>query len=128
MKRRDLVRHLEQHGCTVLREGANHSIYLNPAAMKLFGNPKKPLFFGRLTMKTARPFIRIASKASRKEMSGNVGLMLGFRDKNATYFFTFPIQGCPASRCSSAKAIGHLQRLACDLVTQSNDPVWIFPG
>ena len=30
MKRRDLVRHLETHGCHLHREGANHSIYRNP--------------------------------------------------------------------------------------------------
>ena len=27
MKRRTLVRHLEQHGCTFLREGGNHTVY-----------------------------------------------------------------------------------------------------
>ena len=31
MKRRDLLRHLESHGCQLDREGANHSIYRNPA-------------------------------------------------------------------------------------------------
>jgi mRNA interferase HicA len=31
MKRRDLLRHLQQHGCRLDREGANHSIYRNPA-------------------------------------------------------------------------------------------------
>jgi len=25
VKRRDLLRHLSQHGCTLLREGSNHS-------------------------------------------------------------------------------------------------------
>jgi hypothetical protein len=30
MKRRDLLRHLEQHGCKALREGASHSIWSNP--------------------------------------------------------------------------------------------------
>lgn len=29
VKRRDLVRHLEQHGFRLLREGGNHSIYAN---------------------------------------------------------------------------------------------------
>ncbi|MFN8482136.1 MAG: type II toxin-antitoxin system HicA family toxin [Anaerolineae bacterium] len=29
VKRVDLVRHLEQHGFTLLREGAKHSIYTN---------------------------------------------------------------------------------------------------
>lgn len=29
MKRRDLVRHLESHGCELLREGGNHSVFVN---------------------------------------------------------------------------------------------------
>jgi predicted RNA binding protein YcfA (HicA-like mRNA interferase family) len=31
MKRRDLVRHLENQGCSLDREGGRHSIYRNPA-------------------------------------------------------------------------------------------------
>jgi mRNA interferase HicA len=31
MKRRDLIQHLEAHKCELLREGANHSVYFNPA-------------------------------------------------------------------------------------------------
>ena len=34
MKRVDLVRHLEQQGCELLREGANHSVFVNRAARK----------------------------------------------------------------------------------------------
>ena len=30
MKRRALVRHLEQNSCRLLREGANHSIFVSP--------------------------------------------------------------------------------------------------
>ena len=30
MKRIDLIRHLTQHGCSLKREGAEHSIYWNP--------------------------------------------------------------------------------------------------
>lgn len=30
MKRVDLVRHLEAQGCYLLREGAKHSLYVNP--------------------------------------------------------------------------------------------------
>jgi len=40
MKRIDLIRHLEAHGCRMLREGANHSVYLNPAAEKLSTVPR----------------------------------------------------------------------------------------
>ena len=31
MKRRDLISHLRRNGCTLDREGGNHSIYRNPA-------------------------------------------------------------------------------------------------
>jgi len=34
MKRFDLVRHLEAHGCQLLREGANHTVYVSRAARK----------------------------------------------------------------------------------------------
>jgi hypothetical protein len=27
--RRDLLRHLQRHGCELLREGANHTVYVN---------------------------------------------------------------------------------------------------
>lgn len=30
MKRRDLIQHLEEHGCRFDRRGGNHDIYLNP--------------------------------------------------------------------------------------------------
>ena len=30
MKRGDLLRHLRHHGCTLKREGANHSLWTNP--------------------------------------------------------------------------------------------------
>jgi mRNA interferase HicA len=29
MKRIDLVRHLEQNGCELLRQGSNHTMYVN---------------------------------------------------------------------------------------------------
>ena len=31
MKRIDLVRHLESHGCELLREGSKHKLYINPS-------------------------------------------------------------------------------------------------
>lgn len=31
MKRRDLIRHLVDHGCHMRREGGDHSIWENPA-------------------------------------------------------------------------------------------------
>jgi hypothetical protein len=40
VKRRALVRHLEEHGCELLREGANHSIFVNRAAGKSSALPR----------------------------------------------------------------------------------------
>lgn len=40
MKRIDLVRHLEGHGCELLREGGNHSVYVNRAARKTSTVPR----------------------------------------------------------------------------------------
>ena len=34
MKRRDLIRHLEKHGCELMREGGNHTVYVNRARRK----------------------------------------------------------------------------------------------
>ncbi|WP_394991713.1 type II toxin-antitoxin system HicA family toxin [Emticicia sp.] len=31
MKRNQILKHLKKHGCELLREGANHTIYFNPA-------------------------------------------------------------------------------------------------
>ncbi|MBM3884022.1 MAG: type II toxin-antitoxin system HicA family toxin [Verrucomicrobia bacterium] len=40
MKRIDLVRHLESHGCAFLREGSNHTIYVNRAAKRVSAVPR----------------------------------------------------------------------------------------
>jgi len=32
MRRRDLIRHLEKHGCEFLREGKKHTVYVNRKA------------------------------------------------------------------------------------------------
>jgi len=40
MKHRDMVRHLENHGCQLLREGARHSIYVNPATKRTSSVPR----------------------------------------------------------------------------------------
>jgi mRNA interferase HicA len=34
MKRTDLIRHLEQHGCEFFREGGRHTVYVNRAAQR----------------------------------------------------------------------------------------------
>ena len=40
MKRRDLIRHLEAHGCEFLREGANHTVYVNRVTQKSAAVPR----------------------------------------------------------------------------------------
>ena len=40
MKRRDLLRHLEEHGCEFLREGANHTVYINRKTRKASTIPR----------------------------------------------------------------------------------------
>jgi len=40
LKRRDLLRHLEQHGCEFFREGGNHTVYINRAAKKASTIPR----------------------------------------------------------------------------------------
>ena len=40
MKRVDLVRHLEQHGCVLFREGGSHSVYVNRRTRKSSSVPR----------------------------------------------------------------------------------------
>ncbi|MGA2194538.1 MAG: type II toxin-antitoxin system HicA family toxin [Bryobacteraceae bacterium] len=40
MKRADLIRHLERSGCQFLREGGNHTVYINPPARKSSSVPR----------------------------------------------------------------------------------------
>ena len=40
MKRRDLLKHLERHGCEILREGSRHSVYVNRSAAKAATVPR----------------------------------------------------------------------------------------
>ena len=40
MKRIDLIRHLESHGCRLLREGGSHSVYVNLETRKVSAVPR----------------------------------------------------------------------------------------
>lgn len=40
MKLRDLIRYLERHGCEKLREGGNHTVYVNRAKQKSTAVPR----------------------------------------------------------------------------------------
>ena len=40
MKRRDLIRYLEAHGCEMLREGGSHTVYVNRDKRKTSAVPR----------------------------------------------------------------------------------------
>jgi mRNA interferase HicA len=40
MKRLDLIRHLEQNGCVILREGGHHTVFVNRKAKKAATVPR----------------------------------------------------------------------------------------
>lgn len=54
MKRRDLLRHLERHGCEFLREGGNHTIYVNRRTRKASSIPRHREVFEFLAHKICK--------------------------------------------------------------------------
>ena len=40
MKRSELVRHLQKHGCMLLREGSKHSVFVNPRSRRVSTIPR----------------------------------------------------------------------------------------
>jgi len=54
MKRADLVRHLETHGCYLLREGRRHSLFVNPANNQTSAVPRHREINEFLTRKICR--------------------------------------------------------------------------
>jgi mRNA interferase HicA len=54
MKRRVLVRHLERHGCEPLREGGNHSVYVNRKKQKTSTVPRHREINEQLSKKICR--------------------------------------------------------------------------
>jgi mRNA interferase HicA len=40
VRRRELVRHLEENGCRELREGSRHTMYVNPRQRKVSAVPR----------------------------------------------------------------------------------------
>jgi mRNA interferase HicA len=40
MKRANLIRHLEKNGCEFLREGGNHTVYVNRSTQKSTSVPR----------------------------------------------------------------------------------------
>lgn len=54
MKRQDLIRHLERHGCRLLREGGKHSIYENPESQRTTAVPRHREIYEFLARKICR--------------------------------------------------------------------------
>ena len=54
MKRLDLIRHLENCGCVMLREGGNHTVYVNRVARKVSTLPRHREINEFLTRKICR--------------------------------------------------------------------------
>ena len=54
MKRRDLIRHLEQNGCEFLREGGNHTVYVNRRVRKSSTVPRHREIFEFLVRKICK--------------------------------------------------------------------------
>lgn len=72
MKRRDLIRHLEHHGCEFLREGGNHTVYVNPRQLPLLPATKRPLLEAMKHKRPKSPSHSIEWLA--RELSGQVDL------------------------------------------------------
>ena len=54
MKRRDLVRHLEKHGCVLKREGGSHSVFYNLAQRTVSAVPRHTEIKGPTALKICR--------------------------------------------------------------------------
>jgi mRNA interferase HicA len=54
MKRRDLIRYLEKHGCVLLREGASHSWWINSAQNRRSAVPRHSEVNDKLIIKICK--------------------------------------------------------------------------
>lgn len=54
MKCSELIRHLRRHGCYLKREGASHSLWVNPANGKMEAVPRHTEIGNKLAKKICR--------------------------------------------------------------------------
>ena len=54
MKRHELLRHLRRHGCVLKREGADHSLWVNPATGAVEAVPRHVEIDNMLARKICR--------------------------------------------------------------------------
>jgi len=70
MKRRELLRHLASHGCSLLREGGKHSWWHNPSQNKRSAIPRH----NEVNDHLARKICRISGFRSPRQAIGESGL------------------------------------------------------
>jgi predicted RNA binding protein YcfA (HicA-like mRNA interferase family) len=66
MKRADLIRHLEQHGCRFVREGGKHVVYLNSEARRSSSVPRHGEINDFLARKIAMTYRFLARSSSQE--------------------------------------------------------------
>ncbi|MCA9199947.1 MAG: type II toxin-antitoxin system HicA family toxin [Planctomycetales bacterium] len=72
MKRRDLIRHLVNHGCELVRESGNHSWWGNPANERRSAVPRHTEVSNMLARKICREFpIRNKTSVFRRQRNGD---------------------------------------------------------
>jgi len=54
VKRRDTLRYLEDYGCKFLREGGNHTVYVNPSTKQTSTIPAAAGFWNELRAAAGR--------------------------------------------------------------------------
>ena len=54
MKRRQLLKHLKQHGCELLREGGSHSVFWNPENRQAGTVPRHTEILNKLSRKICK--------------------------------------------------------------------------
>ena len=64
MKRKELIRYLETHGCEFFREGSKHTVYVNRAAQVTSSVPRHREINGFLARKICRELKIPQPKAS----------------------------------------------------------------
>ena len=79
MKRRGLIRHQESHGCEPLREGGNHTVYVNRPARKTSTVPRHSEINDILAFKICRDLQVPEPYTSRKKEEGCCPLVPSIR-------------------------------------------------
>lgn len=92
MKRRDLLRHLRQHGCECLREGGNHSWWHHPSLNRSSAVPRHSQINNLLVVKICK----------------DLGVPRPYRLLRSYLVPVRPAVPCGSTRCSSPRHVdGH---------------------